>query len=351
MKTANNIDEKHYPLTWKINSMLLIVHVGLLGLFWYLGVTAMVYVNVVSVSLYGALFFFYKRSIDQYIMIVFMEVLIHMALATLCTGLEAGFQLYSFCLIPCVFLCDYLGMIDGKPTKHPILVSVFIVVVFLGIRGYCLSYKAIYQLRDTKQYIGLFYYNAIVSFVFLTIYIAIFEHNILQREKKLGEMAEVDALTKLPNRYLMGKWLQEGYKESTKEKAMAVAMLDVDDFKKLNDKYGHTCGDLVLQTLAAQISSLAQDPIRVARWGGEEFLFMQTGESAYDKLREVLCQLQERMTELPILFNGEEIRITLTMGISKYHSTDVTYQDIIMRADDYMYEGKKNGKNRIVANN
>lgn len=348
MRPTTNLDEKYYKQTFYVNTMLLIVHVCLLLLFMYLHVTLMAYVNVLSVLLYAGLFSFYKRSLARYVAIVFIEVLLHMTLATMCIGWNGGFQLYSFCLVPCIFMCDYLARTDGRPTTHPIIVSGILTMIFLGTKAYCASYNAIYTLPDKGLYILLFTYNTIVSFMFLTLYIALSVNRILEKEKKLGEMAEADALTKLPNRYLMEEWLQEGYHSATEENVMAVAILDVDDFKNLNDVYGHNCGDLVLKTLAKQIASIAAKNIYVARWGGEEFLIMYTGREAYRQLKCILEQLRKDIESKVIQFHDQEIGVTVTIGITQRYSKDTSFYDIIRRADECMYEGKKIGKNRII---
>lgn len=337
---------KQYRMTFQVNTLLLITHICLLCLFAYFRVSIMVYMNICSILFYVVMYGYYKKNLEKYVFLVFVEVLIHMGLATVCVGWDAGFQLYAYCLIPCIFLCEYLSKTDGKKTMHPIPVSAVVVVCFLTARHYCLQHQAVYQLANPARYVELFIFNAVVTFAFLMLYMSIFTMRILSKEKQLADMAEMDELTKLPNRYLMREWLHEGY--DNEKDTMAVAMLDIDNFKGFNDTYGHSCGDMVLRKIAGMIAAVSNERLRSCRWGGEEFVFLATGEHAYEYLEDTLEKLRGDVEKLSILFHNQEIRVTVTIGIAEYRREDISFHEILKRADNCLYEGKGNGKNCVV---
>lgn len=343
-----NSEAKHYTMTRNINTLLLCTHICFLGLFLYFKVNIMVYVNIGSVLIYTSLFFYYKRSVVRYVAIVMVEILVHMSLATICVGWNAGYQFYYFCLLPCIFLCDYLAKTDHKKGMHPIAVSVIVMIVFLMCRRYCVSNKSIYDLSDNIESM-MFVNNMIASFAFLIIYLVIFERQILKKEKQLENMAEIDELTKLPNRHLMQEWLKEGFASSKQGMPMAIAMLDVDDFKKLNDVYGHNSGDMVLTFIASKIEQHSENTMRIARWGGEEFLFLDFREDALQHLLNNLEELRKDVESDCLQIENEKIRVTFTAGITSYDKRDRTVFDTINRADECMYKGKEGGKNRIIS--
>lgn len=346
METKNKY-EKYYTMARNINGLLLGTHILLFVLFFMLGVTLMVYVNVVSILLYLAMFCYYK-NIAQYVAIGLTEVMIHMSLALICMGWDAGFQFYSFCLIPCIFMCDYMNRSEHRRGMHPIAVSVVNVMVLLGCRWYIVAFQPIYTIENSLLYQILFAYNMAVSFAFLVMYIYLFENSILQKEKMLENMAEMDELTKLPNRYLMQNWLTETFENSKKEHDMAIAMLDVDDFKNLNDVYGHNCGDYVLKTIAGKIRNHIPESTRSARWGGEGFLFLASGKNAGKVLYTQLENVRQEVEQTVFEFQGQKINVTITAGIIEKKESDRTFFETIERADQCMYEGKRDGKNRVV---
>lgn len=344
---SKNAQEKHYKLTCFINKLLLCTHIGLLALFFFLNVTIMVYVNMVSILMYIGMFFFYKRNVVRYVVIVLTEVLVHMSLAVICVGWDSGYQFYSFCLLPCIFLCDYLAKTDHQKGMHPIAVSVAIMAVFLACRWYCMSYRSIYTLNETTENI-LFIYNMIVAFAFLIVYLLIFERRILAKEKQLEQRAELDELTKLPNRYLMDEWLETAFAQAKNGQPMAVAMMDVDDFKSLNDQYGHNCGDMVLKMIAQNIEDYMTDSVRIARWGGEEFLFIDTEKDAKNHLYQTMEKIRKQIAANSISIQERQICVTITAGVTKYEAGDKVVFDTIRRADECMYQGKAKGKNVVL---
>lgn len=136
--------------------------------------------------------------------------------------------------------------------------------------------------------------------------------------------------------------------EAELRKRPAVAVLDIDDFKKVNDTYGHNAGDLVLFEVAARIMEKEAPRICACRWGGEEFLILSTGEGAYQRLVGIINELVQKIRNDDHVYENQVIKITISAGISVWEKGE-KIEHTISRADQYLYEAKKAGKNRYIA--
>ena len=131
--------------------------------------------------------------------------------------------------------------------------------------------------------------------------------------------------------------------------SLGLLMCDIDDFKKVNDSYGHSFGDQVLKETVLRMSTALRLTDQIGRWGGEEFLIMLPGtdingaEHAADKVL-------KGITESPYEIEGKSLYLSITIGVSVLNNTE-TLQNCIKRADEAMYTGKLGGKNRVVARN
>ena len=161
---------------------------------------------------------------------------------------------------------------------------------------------------------------------------------------KLNYTSNHDLLTGLFNRRFFEHIMKRNKSEN--ENKYTIALFDIDDFKKVNDTYGHQAGDEVLKKVSKIIEDCAKENYVPVRWGGEEFiLYMpQTdGNEAYDYL-EKLC---EKVRSTIVEFEGKEIKVTMTVGMCT--GTNLSdYESVIRDADDRLYYGKRNGKNCVV---
>ncbi len=161
---------------------------------------------------------------------------------------------------------------------------------------------------------------------------------------QLKHAALHDALTGLPNRILFHDRLEQAIKLATRNRTQfAVAMMDLNGFKEINDQRGHLSGDYVLKTVADRIQKTLRDSDTVARLGGDEFAFVLptvARESPEIVLEKIMSAFME-----PIVMdsNGEKINVGASIGITLYpdHGTDV--DTLIGRADAAMYTAKRNG--------
>ena len=149
-----------------------------------------------------------------------------------------------------------------------------------------------------------------------------------------------DKLTGLPNRYYMSDF----FGKMSTDARYWIAIADIDNFKNINDTYGHNCGDYVLSTVAALIRGLPPE-VTYCRWGGEEFLL--AGELNNANPAQVLEGLRRAVEGHPFRFEGASLSITITIGAAWFipgQSIDEWIDD----ADRKLYAGKTNGKNRVV---
>jgi diguanylate cyclase (GGDEF)-like protein len=127
----------------------------------------------------------------------------------------------------------------------------------------------------------------------------------------------------------------------------SVIMIDVDHFKRINDKYGHPAGDKVLQTLAAISREALREEDVFARFGGEEFMAIlpNTGAQAGQAVAERLCA---KVMAHPVKVNDESLYITVSCGVSEHRSNETTIENAIKRADEALYAAKDSGRNQVV---
>ena len=124
-----------------------------------------------------------------------------------------------------------------------------------------------------------------------------------------------------------------------------IAMADIDNFKHINDTYGHNFGDYVLQTLSELMQKEIEDS-DICRWGGEEFLIIGHGKDI-DKAYKVLEQFRSYVEAYNFSNKGSETNLTITIGLAKYEA-GLNMTDWVSIADKKLYAGKYSGKNKIV---
>jgi diguanylate cyclase (GGDEF)-like protein len=166
-------------------------------------------------------------------------------------------------------------------------------------------------------------------------------------EKKLHDMAHYDSLTGLASRPILIDQLQQAIKS---EQKLAVTYLDLDNFKPINDKYGHETGDFVLKTIAQRLQSTLRKEDTLARIGGDEFIFLLRG--AAHTIQEYEILLQEVLIEVNDPIKLAEfscsVQISASVGVALPNNDGLSCDDVLRRADQTMYQAKRSGTNRIL---
>ncbi len=162
--------------------------------------------------------------------------------------------------------------------------------------------------------------------------------------EKLERESNIDPLTKTYNRRVLIKDLED-ILEIGKEKNLdlQIIMFDADDFKNINDTFGHIAGDKTLIYITKLIQNSVRKGIRIYRYGGEEFIVILNRVEENDGIR-VAQRIVKNADESKLLYKGNTIHLTLSAGISKHAKGD-TAESIIDRADNALYVAKKAGKN------
>jgi diguanylate cyclase (GGDEF)-like protein len=165
--------------------------------------------------------------------------------------------------------------------------------------------------------------------------------------EKAEELGRTDALTMLPNRHDLDSTLaSEVARAARYGRSVALAMLDLDHFKAVNDSFGHARGDEVLQEVAAVMRGTMRDVDTIYRYGGEEFLVLMP-ETDCDSGVELCDRLRTAVTSRVTLPNGEHI--TISGGVAAFPLQADTPTRLIAAADEALYRAKRAGRDRVVA--
>ena len=170
--------------------------------------------------------------------------------------------------------------------------------------------------------------------------------------KKVKTKAMTDGLTKAYNREAFDNYMRKIVDRNTiKRTAFSLLMLDIDDFKKINDTYGHQIGDRVLVALVRKCTELIRDEDFLARYGGEEFAIVLPGASLRNALKKAQ-RLRKAIAGTRYTTDkekgGKGLSITVSIGASSFCKND-SVSTVIDRSDQALYQAKRTGKNRVVS--
>lgn len=168
----------------------------------------------------------------------------------------------------------------------------------------------------------------------------------IEQQTHLSEQISVDGMTGLFNHATFYDELSRLIKETdrTKQK-LCIAVIDIDDFKMVNDNYGHPRGDEVLKFLSGVLKEMCKDEI-VCRYGGEEFAVIFT-----DKSLKECCRILEEVLEVfsSHRFEWCDNSITFSCGVCQHYDIRVNASELFKQADKYLYKAKRSGKNRVIS--
>jgi diguanylate cyclase (GGDEF)-like protein len=160
------------------------------------------------------------------------------------------------------------------------------------------------------------------------------------------EIKNTDALTFLPNRRKIVVDLQEEVIRSARyDTPLAISLVDIDNFKAVNDTYGHVVGDDVLRTIAARLREQIRHPDTIGRYGGEEFLIVLPNSDLH-AATEQAARLCQRIRALEVTSNDHTLSITISIGIAQYRNARENWEQFLHRADMALYQAKNNGRDR-----
>jgi len=226
------------------------------------------------------------------------------------------------------FLTGFLFMVISALFYLVVSMSLFklfglIIVTFYPVLAILLVYTFVYVYSKAMQYFG---------------------------QIRLVKQATRDGLTGLYNRRHLNLTLETEIKDlhAHKSKKLSLIMCDIDNFKKLNDTYGHQAGDAILIEFARIMRSKCRQVDMVARYGGEEFVVVLLGASGRDAVS-VAEKIRIAIEAKHFTFKNEPYHTTLSMGVAEFRG-EATPAELIEKTDQALYRAKQSGKNRVVFN-
>ena len=260
-------------------------------------------------------------------------------------GWNSGGQHFLLPLLMLIFFSVYVR----SWTK--MIYFVLLIAIRMLLFSYTLNHEPVFMMEknimvlfQTVNTLFLFVITAINCIVFSTS-IQETERQLLIDNQELQHEAETDALTQLPNRRFIFDEMTQFIQDNPSTQ-FSLAIADIDFFKKVNDTYGHNCGDYTLQKLAASFRELSGGRYKCGRWGGEEFCFFFP-EMNIDDAGTIMWEVNLAVSNLDFEFEEAKFKITITAGVEEYDFRSGLVE-IIEKADQKLYAGKTAGRNRVI---
>jgi diguanylate cyclase (GGDEF)-like protein len=320
-------------------------HAIILGACAAAAVWPLVYANIGSIGLYLAAILLNRRQRYRSVLVVgLLEVLAHAVFATWVLGWSAGFHIYILALVPLVFFLDTVDL------RGRALIALGVSLVYVTLAWYAHEFLPV----DERGFVDLFRYGNLLTVAAVLCALSYYygrtfaaaQTELEAVNMELTELARTDALTGLPNRreglYLLNAEEVRSYRSTD---SFAVALADVDNFKRVNDEFGHDTGDAVLVEVGRRLTEALRAQDTIVRWGGEEFLLLlpQTNREgsaiAAEKARAAICAN-------PIHAGDSDVTVSITIGVAVYE-LGRQISDLIRDADVALYRGKESGRNRV----
>lgn len=320
--------------------MCLCVHVFNVFLFWKFGLFPLVVLNVISSVIYVIFLTIFKDE-NLRISFAYFEIIFFSAMTELISGGHFGTLTFVIGMVAVIFFM--LPYSNRKKHIYQLVGAALAVAISLiSVFNYSLYPELMDLVLHHSSFVKVL--NLIITLFSLFYLTNLYLVELRTTREKLDYSSNHDMLTGLYNRRFFESIMKRSKDE--KETSFSVAMLDVDDFKKINDTYGHETGDRVLAAVSKCIEAcLPQDAVAV-RWGGEEFvLYLPQVENS--RALEVLETFRTNLSEQEIYHKGTRVAITATIGLCTGESI-ADYEEYLRQADEKLYWGKKHGKNQIV---
>ena len=267
-----------------------------------------------------------------------MEIIILFTYFVISGGIE-GFSIVWLLILP---TCGMLFF--GK--KHGIFLSIImfliLILLFFLPLDFIYDYSNVFRLRFPFVYLA----STAISF-FLELIRSLTHNELVALQQKYEKLYSIDALTGAYNRYGFNDSFNNLLELDEKTK-IGLCILDIDDFKNVNDTYGHLTGDEVLKAIAESLRDTIDEDRDVFRWGGEEFAVL-FHEIESDEVINICEDIKKNVENLKIVVDDIEIKVTISLGliITKCLKDKVELEKRLYTADKLLYDAKQNGKNQL----
>ena len=287
--------------------------------------------------------------------------------------LKNGYRISANCLMICLMsLMVFLVYSGGAKNTGPLWIYLVPpVAMFLGglrkglrdLAAFTVVISVIMFFPDDKLMMAIYTHEfktrLLYSFLTVTFLSAVYEYSrqqsylqIQDLSDRFEQQARRDPLTGLPNRRGMREHLEyEKARNIRSKQNMALLLCDLDHFKRINDTYGHEAGDTVLKQISDTFAKSLRKQDIVARWGGEEFLFMLPETNVHEGF--ILAEkIRNKVINSDFHHNNRKITCTISLGVSEV-AQDQSIDDAINLADHFLYQAKEQGRNQTLpkANN
>jgi diguanylate cyclase (GGDEF)-like protein len=341
----------HNSILFTVEVMCL-VHVTLLGLTWYAGIMPMVLYNVFSVTIYlFCIMLCHFGHVTPVFYTIIIEVSLYSAVSLYYIGWDYGTYCFLFSIVPIEL---YFGTFLFSGKKRMIVFASLVIIFGMYLVLYFVHFHIdpAYDMPYIAGVILMIFSSFVMFFAMIfysMVYIYASEHertNLVQENEQLASDANNDALTGLLNRrgFLP---IVSSLMTGDPLNHFCIAFCDIDNFKRINDSYGHDCGDEVLQHVSKLIKR-EMHGCSICRWGGEEIvILMRDYDMAVAKQK---MEYVRRLIETsPTAFYNKRIMATVTIGLEESGDAYKVPDEIIKVADERMYYGKQHGKNILIA--
>ena len=171
---------------------------------------------------------------------------------------------------------------------------------------------------------------------------------LIEKNRELHQLSITDGLTDLYNRkHLMDLFDMEMARARRYRIPFSVLIADIDYFKKINDTYGHLAGDSVLRRIADTLRHTVRECDHVGRYGGEEFLIILPNSDAAGAMK-MAQRIRGQISQLSFYNDGNEISMTISVGVAQCHNDEDSVEAILGRADSALYQAKAGGRNQVI---
>jgi len=197
----------------------------------------------------------------------------------------------------------------------------------------------------------------VIHFIFIIIIARRFNSSIVagiqlgfqqeENQKELEMMAHYDVLTQLPNRTLFSDRFKQAVAHSNRTESMlAIGFIDIDNFKPVNDNYGHDVGDKLLIEVAERINKTIREEDTVSRQGGDEFALLLRDVESFSQCEDMIERIRHSLSQ-PYLIDEYLHRITISIGCTLYPLDNADLDTLLRHADQAMYQAKLSGKDQL----
>ncbi|WP_417329479.1 GGDEF domain-containing protein [Halomonas cupida] len=318
-----------------------ITHLSFIALFLAYDHPWLAALNVISVLMWlGALVANYRGNHNQAVYLIASEAGIHAAIMAMTLGTGAGFHYY---LLP---LSCLVTLSPNMPRWRSVLIGLLGMCEFMVLERLPVDAVPLATASNLPPLAATV--NLAVALTVMVLFAMLVRSVYEMQSRSLTSMATRDALTGLFNRRFASDYLRQTSMQQQRNKSpCSVALLDIDHFKHINDRYGHKVGDACLVQVASKLSKHFRSSDVLCRWGGEEFLLIFS-DASVDEILPVIESFRQYLHNHPIQHYGALIPLTMSIGVTNL-PPGVPFDVVINRADRLLYRAKATGRNRIIS--